>query len=132
MTVTYATLPDRIKAALIDSVLLIIVMFILSEMLSQFENVPSYIRMLIFVFLFILYDPLFISLFGATIGHSYCNISVKKENNFNKNIAFPQAVIRYILKITLGWISLLTTNGNEKKKAIHDYAVGSIVVEDQK
>lgn len=90
--------------------------------------VADYVRMMIFVFLFILYDPIFISLFGTTIGHSKANISVKRENNPNKNILFHLAIKGYFFKVFLGWLSLLTITGNEKRRAIHDFVAGSVVI----
>ncbi|WP_339701833.1 RDD family protein [uncultured Marixanthomonas sp.] len=132
MQLTYATLPDRIKAAFIDAVILIAMMYGASELFSLFESVPDYLRIMVFAFIFILYDPIFISTFGGTIGHLYNNILVKRDTNPSKNILFPHAVLRFIFKFLLGWISLLTTTGNEKRKAIHDYIANSIVIEDSK
>jgi uncharacterized RDD family membrane protein YckC len=55
-------------------------------------------------------------------------IRVKRESDEKKNILFPLAIIRFIVKASLGWISLLTVTGNSKRKAIHDYLIGSVVV----
>jgi hypothetical protein len=55
-------------------------------------------------------------------------IRVKRESNEEKNILFPFAVMRYIVKASLGWVSLLTVSGNEKRQAIHDSIAGSVVV----
>ena len=79
--------------------------------------------------LFILYDPLFISIYGGTIGHSYSNINVKSEKEVTKNISFVMAVIRFLIKTSLGWISLLTVTSNSKKQALHDLVAKSIVLE---
>ena len=128
MDKNYALLPDRIKAAIIDGILLIASMYVISEILNSFEEVPSYVRILLAALLFILYDPIFTSAYGGTIGHSFSKIQVKKDGNRDKNISFPLALLRFILKATLGWISLLTTIGNPKKKAIHDYAANSVVL----
>ena len=46
-----------------------------------------------------------------------------------KNISFPFALVRYLLKMFLGWISLLTITANDKKKAIHDFVAKSVVIE---
>ena len=50
----YALLPDRIKAVVIDSVLVIIAMYAVSEVLSGFDNVPDYVRIVIAIFLLFL------------------------------------------------------------------------------
>ena len=68
------------------------------------------------------------SIFGCTFGHLLLGIRVRKEIDETQNVFFPFAVFRYILKVLLGWISLLTVSGNPKRKAIHDYLVGSVVV----
>ncbi|WP_256867414.1 RDD family protein [Winogradskyella forsetii] len=130
MNLIFASLQNRIKAAVIDGVLLIVMMYSAAEILKYFDDVPPALRMYLFIFLFILYEPLMVSIFGFTAGHYYSDIKVKKENNHDKNIMFPLALIRFILKFFLGWISLLTVTGTEKKQAIHDKVVNSVVLTD--
>lgn len=124
----YPGVSDRVKAIIADSIVIIAFMFIASYTFSLFESVPDYAPVIAFVFIFLLYDPLFTSIFGGTIGHIMLGIRVKRESNEQKNILFPLAVLRYIVKAILGVISLIIVSGNEKKKAIHDYLVGSVVV----
>ena len=119
---------DRIKAIMADSIVIILLMFTASYIFSLFESVPDNARIIAFVFIFILYDPLFTSIFGGTIGHMLIGIRVKRESDEMKNILLPSAILRYIVKAALGWISLITVSFNPKGKAIHDYLVGSIVV----
>jgi len=129
---TYAILPDRVKAAVIDGIVLIAAMYGIAEILNLFEHVPNYVRIAVAVFIFLLYDPILTSRFGGTIGHSYSNINVKKDSDRAMNISFSAAVLRFILKAALGWLSLLTVTNSEKKKAIHDLVVGSVVLEAKK
>lgn len=129
MNVQYAILPSRVKAVVIDSIVLIAAMYGISEVLSLFEEVSDTMRIVSFILIFSFYDPFFTSRFGGTIGHSYSKINVKRENNLSRNISFPVAVIRYLLKTFLGCVSLLTVTGNDKKKAIHDFVAKSVVVE---
>ena len=119
---------DRFKAIAADGALVIVLMFAAAYVFSLFETVPDNARILAFVLIFILYDPLFTSIFGGTIGHMMIGIRVKRASDETKNILFPLAIIRYIVKAGLGWISLLTVSGNPKRRAIHDYLVGSVVV----
>jgi len=37
-------------------------------------------------------------------------------------------LVRFLAKVGLGWLSLLTVTGNEKKMAIHDYLAQSVVL----
>ena len=118
----------RVKAVVTDSFIMLLFMLAAYYLFGMFENVHDYARLAVFVFIFILYDPLFTSAFGGTIGHMIFGIRVKRENQQEKNILFPLATIRFIVKALLGWISLLTVLGNKKGKAIHDMLVGSVVV----
>jgi uncharacterized RDD family membrane protein YckC len=118
----------RVKAIVTDSVVLIILIIIFTYAFSLFDNVPDNVKVIAFVFVFILYDPIFTSVFGGTIGHMMLGIRVKRESDEKKNILFPLAILRFIVKASLGIISLLTVSGNKKGKAIHDYLVGSVVV----
>lgn len=124
----YPGIMERIKAMMIDGILLTICLILFSYLYSFFDNVPDTVRMVVFIFLFLLYDPLLTSMRGGTIGHMIMGIRVKKESDETKNILFPFALIRYIVKIFLGWISLLSVLQNEKKRALHDYLVGSVVI----
>jgi len=119
---------DRIKAIMTDGIVIVVYMFVASYIFSLFESVPDNARIIAFVFIFLLYDPIFTSLFGGTIGHMMLGIRVKRESDEQKNILFHKAIPRYLVKVLLGWVSLLTVSGNKKRKAIHDFLVGSVVV----
>ena len=123
-----AILPDRVKAAVIDSIIIIVLMYGATEFLTLFDTVPTSIRALFFAVIFLLYDPLLTSFFGGTIGHSKAGIMVKKDSDARTNISLPAAILRFAVKFSLGWLSLLTVTGNEKRKALHDMLVGSVVL----
>jgi len=124
----YPTVFDRIKAAATDVAVIIVLEIIVTFIFFAFVIKTDHAPILILVFIFFLYDPLFTSIFGGTMGHLMVGIRVKRESNETKNILFPLAILRFIVKVSLGWISLFTVSGNAKRKAIHDYLVGSVVV----
>ncbi len=128
MKLVYTPLFDRVKAAFIDSLILIATMYIASEVFLQFENMPNYVRIIVSVMIFLLYDPILTTSMGGTIGHSFIGFSVRKESNEAENISFISALFRFLVKVSLGWISLLTITGNSKKRALHDLFVGSVVI----
>lgn len=119
---------ERVKAIVTDSIVMILFIILITYFFSLFNSVPDKARMIAFVFVFVLYDPLFTSIFGGTIGHMLLGLRVKRESDEMKNILFPLAILRFIVKALLGIISLITVSGNKKGKAIHDYLVGSIVI----
>ena len=124
----YPHVSDRVKAAFIDSIVMIIFMIIVTSVFGSMDQVPDWARISAFVFIFGLYDPIFTSSFGGTIGHMVFQMRVKREKDETKNIIFPFAIIRFLFKILLGWISLLTVGSSKKRKAIHDAIAGSVVV----
>ncbi len=126
--VNYPGVSVRVKAVVTDSIMLVVFMLGVSYLFEVLGNVPDWARVMAFVFIFILYDPLLTSTLGGTIGHMLFGIRVKREKNQQKNILFPLAVIRFVVKALLGWISLLTVSGNKKGKAIHDLIIGSVVI----
>ncbi len=125
------TLPgvlDRVKAAFMDGIVIVLMMVAAKYAFSGFENVNDTFRAAVFIFIFVIYDPLFTSLFGGTLGHAANGICVKQDINHGKNINFLFALLRFATKFLLGWISLLTISTNDKRKAIHDHLVGSMVL----
>ena len=126
--IVFASIQDRVKAAVIDSFIIMLSLYLASELFSLFDIVSNSLKIIVTIFIFLLYDPLLVSLKGGTIGHIILKITVKKEDNISENISFFPAIFRFILKALLGWFSLISISGNEKKKAIHDYAVNSIVL----
>ena len=125
----YATLLSRVKAAIVDFLVLMGLVLAVSTILSKFENVPDFVRVILFILIFILYDPIFTSTIGATIGHLILGLRIRRSNDENRKIIFPIAIVRFLIKAALGWISLLTISILKKKKAIHDLVAGSVVLQ---
>lgn len=128
MEINYGTLIDRVKALTIDSVVIMVFGLITAITFNKFEDAPDFMRGIAFILIFLLYDPIFTSTFGGTIGHLSIGLRVKKEKDHTKKIIFPAAILRFIIKVFLGWISLLTITGNSKNKSIHDSIVSSVVI----
>jgi len=124
----YPRLLDRIKAVSIDSLVLLVFMTLTAYIFSLFGEVSDQTRIVAFVLIFIAYDPICTSSFGGTVGHLMMGIRVKRAGNLQKNLLFPFALIRFIAKAFLGWVSLLTVMANDKRQAIHDAVVSSIVI----
>jgi uncharacterized RDD family membrane protein YckC len=130
--IIYPGVSQRVKASITDAVILVLFMFMFGFVFSLFDHVPNYLRISAFTFIFLLYDPLTTCFMGGTFGHKSVGICVKKEADPNKNISFLQALVRYVIKSLLGWISLLVVLNNEKRQAIHDLAVHSVVLYERK
>lgn len=124
----YPKVFERIKSGVLDGIVTVLLLFVASYFFSFVEGEYIQVRIAVFILIFLIYDPLLTSMFGGTIGHHIVGIRVKRLNDESKNILFIFAVFRYIVKICLGWLSLLTISGNQKRRAIHDILAGSVVV----
>ncbi len=127
MEVKYPELKLRIQSTFIDTILVVVMMFVFASVLDKFENAPDWVRIFLFVLLFLIYEPLSMTL-GCTLGNYLNGIRVRKEEDPSKKINFLQALVRYPVKIFLGWISFLTIHSNPKKRAIHDLVSGSVMI----
>lgn len=123
----YPNLADRVQSTFIDTVFIVLMMFVVASVLDRYENVPDWIRISLFVGLWLIYEPLCTTI-GFTIGNYVKGIRVRKYSNTVKRINFFQALPRYILKAGLGWLSFITIHTNTEKRAIHDMAVGSVMI----
>jgi uncharacterized RDD family membrane protein YckC len=73
------------------------------------------------------YEPL-LTMYGYTFGQWVMRLKVRTKEGL-KRIAPLQAYGRFIVKYALGFISLLTIPGRKDRRAIHDLAADTIVVE---
>jgi uncharacterized RDD family membrane protein YckC len=103
-------------------------MFAVTYLFATFDHVPIAARILAFVFIFWVYEPVALSLFGGTIGHFANGIRVKRDDDLNRNIAIHVSMLRFLVKVLLGVISLFTVGSNPEGKAIHDIVARSVVV----
>lgn len=120
----------RIKSMLIDGLAIIAIMTVMSIVLESFEFVSDTTRMICLA-LVILYEPVFISL-GGTIGQRLMGVHVGNFSSFKSgkpkhSLNIGYSIFRYIVKLLLGWVSLLTIHSSSYGQAIHDKVGNSIV-----
>ncbi len=127
MNEKYPQLTDRVQSTFVDTVLIIIMMFLFATILDRFENIPDWVRIAMFAGIFVVYEPLCMT-FGFTLGNFIKGIRVRKISDPTKRINILQAIIRYPVKVLLGWISFLTIHSNSKRRAIHDLVSGSVMI----
>lgn len=125
MDIQYPRTILRIKAALIDVVLILILLMALSYVFDNIEEVANWIKILIYVLVFYFYEPFWVGFYGGTLGHKIMGIEVRMMNDRNKRIGFPISMLRFMIKATLGWISFLISYSREDSRCIHDLACGT-------
>lgn len=102
-------------------------MVAISQLAGQFENFPPTIRVILFI-LILFYEPICTSM-GGTLGNYLMKIRIRQYDNKNRKINLFQAIIRYIVKIMLGWLSFVTIHFNQEKRAIHDMVASSVMIQ---
>jgi uncharacterized RDD family membrane protein YckC len=94
MTERYPELLDRIQSTFIDAVIIIVLMFVFASILDRLQIESGVLRGILFVLLFIAYEPLCMTL-GYTPGNYIKGIRVRKNSDSSQKINFFQAIIRY-------------------------------------
>lgn len=123
----YPRLIRRVRAILIDSVLLPVTVFgvlILGDALGVSHTYGKIA--LIFVPIFVL-EPGLVAFTGGTIGHHLLRIRVATLDG-QRNISLFAATVRFVAKLLLGWLSLIFVLTTKRHQAVHDLLARSVVV----
>tara|TARA_R110001599_G_scaffold119190_4_gene289030 strand:- start:593 stop:982 length:390 start_codon:yes stop_codon:yes gene_type:complete len=118
----------RLKAALVDIILILTVMVFSAYAIDSIGGVPDWVRISIMVLLFIVYEPMMVAKYGGTIGHRILGVKVTKSSNTASRLNLPVAIIRSILKFALGIFSVMVSYTREDNRCIHDLVCDSVVV----
>jgi uncharacterized RDD family membrane protein YckC len=120
------TILRRYISTFIDGVFILSLFIAVSYVIKADSTIASYARTAVFLVMFFFYEPVFTSRF-CTLGQRITGIRVRSVVTYKK-ISIPAAYLRIITKIFLGFISLLSIPITKERRAIHDFASGSIVI----
>ena len=112
----YPTLLKRVQSTFVDQIIAFSLIGILIT-LANFINEDSNTLKVIAIIIGVSYEPLMMS-FHRTVGQMMTGIRVNYYGDSGP--LFLILYIRYIFKLGLGWVSLLTVTGHKKRQAIHD------------
>jgi uncharacterized RDD family membrane protein YckC len=123
----YGRFSRRLKAVVIDWIVMLLLM-VAALFIAVSAGSDSIGRILGFtvVAVWLLYEPLLVSLAGSTIGHYRTNLRVV-DNRTHGNLSFVKAVARLIIKSVLGIYSFVTMATTSRHQAVHDLLTGSTV-----
>lgn len=123
----FARFSRRLQGVMYDNMILMVVLVITLALTISAEGL-GWTRAIGIAgaALFILYEPVLVSLRGATIGHAMRNLRVVDDRT-QGNISFPKAVTRYAIKLVLGIFSFLTMATTQRHQALHDVLTRSTV-----
>ncbi len=126
-SIAYPRLIKRIRAVLIDSVLVpvsVLGTLILGNALGVSHPVGKV--MLILAPIFVL-EPGLVAFTGGTVGQHLQRIRVTTVDG-TRNINIVAATLRFALKIILGWMSFISVFTTARHQAVHDLVVRSVVI----
>lgn len=123
----YPELSVRIQSTFIDTLFIVMLMFIFSSILDRIQDPPEWLHITMFVGIWVVYEPM-CTTFGCTIGNYLKGIRVRRVGDTTRKINLVQALMRYTVKIMLGWLSFLTIHQNTERRAIHDLAAGTVMI----
>ena len=123
----YARFTPRLRALVIDfaimAALMVIALFV--AIASSAENIARVLGFTV-VAVWLLYEPLFVWLYGGTLGHTRSNLRVV-DNRTQGHVGLLKAVARTIIKSALGWVSFVTMLTTRRSQAVHDLLTQSTV-----
>jgi uncharacterized RDD family membrane protein YckC len=126
-TIAYPRLIKRVRAVLIDSVLVPVAVFgtlILGDALGVSQ--PYGKALLLLGPIFIL-EPGLVAFTGGTVGHHLQGIRVTRTDG-SSNINILAATVRFVVKLLLGWLSFIFVLTTARHQAVHDLVARSMVV----
>lgn len=121
------SIKTRYSSTLVDLLVILLLSLAISALFEKIGEVPNYVRGILFLIVFILYEPILVS-FGATVGQLIMNIRVRSFKSPENKLVFHLALLRTIIKVLLGWLSFLTVTFNINRRAIHDFVSNSIMI----
>jgi uncharacterized RDD family membrane protein YckC len=123
----YARFTRRLQALMIDSIVMSLLLALVIS-IAVALNSNNAVRVLGFsvVAIFLLYEPVLVSLTGSTLGHLATNLRVV-DNSSHRNLSFPKAVARTVIKAVLGLYSFVTMAFTRRYQALHDILTRSSV-----
>jgi uncharacterized RDD family membrane protein YckC len=126
MEIEYPSILRRYFSTFIDGLFIIGMLVLWAYILDADNSTATNIRIGIILFMFFVYEPIFTAYF-CTLGQKATGIRIRKLST-GQRISIFQAYLRIIVKILLGILSFFTIPFTKNKRAIHDFAVGSLVI----
>lgn len=120
----FPNLLRRYLASLIDVIAVLALVGLIGQLpAAGSENISGIV---IFLLVIVLYEPL-LTAFACTIGQLAMRIRVRSCKD-QARIGFPRAVVRTLVKYCLGALSFLSMPAQKQKRAMHDLAAGTLVL----
>ena len=127
----FASLATRIKASIVDSIILITLFISIPLVIGSLINSEWPLRAFLMYAPLLFLEPILVAYLGATIGQYLFGMQVVRIDT-RSNCPFHVAFFRYLAKAVLGSFSLVYMLFSKKHQAIHDHLAKTVVLISQK
>lgn len=123
----FARFSRRLKALFVDWTIMLAVIFgaLIVVSLAR-DDAVSRVLGVAAVVVAILYEPVLVSRFGGTVGHTMLNLRIVDDGH-GGNVSFPKAVARFAIKGVIGLYSFIVMTATRRNQAVHDLLTHSTV-----
>ena len=125
--VLYATLPRRIKASIVDGIVLLTLIILSPLLIASLAGKDTSLNTIALLTPPLLLEPLLISYLGFTLGQYIFGIKVVRLDTGGK-CPLISSFARYYTKVILGSLSMVYMLFSKKHQAIHDYIAKTLVI----
>ena len=116
----YASFGRRFRALVIDGAILAGALVLIVLVGDATRHVPGSGRVfVVLIYALILYEPIMVWRYGATLGHRATNLRVVDDASGGKP-GFLKALARFVIKTVLGLVSFMTMAITRRYQAVHD------------
>jgi len=116
-----------VRAYLIDQLVLLAILAAWLLLLPRIEGFTPAQKIFALIAPMLLAEPCLVSLTGGTIGHHLMRLRIR-DARADRNLGLVRATLRAVLRLMLGWLSLLFMLATRRREALHDVLLGSVVV----
>lgn len=124
----YPELTRRYLSNAIDGFLVLTVGIALAVLLQSEDPLVIGARVLMILLVVTSYEPILTSQL-CTVGQRVTGIRVRRHNDQAQRISIARAYLRTGVKVLLGVCSFFAMGFNNERRAAHDLAVGSVVLD---
>ena len=124
---SYPRLIRRVRAILVDSIVLPVVVFGVVMVGSAVGVSDGYAKFALLIVPIFFLEPAMVALTGGTIGHHLLGVRIATLDG-QRNINIFAATLRFVVKVLLGWFSMIFILTTKRHQAFHDLLARSVVI----
>lgn len=123
----YPALVLRIRAMCIDLIVFVFLFWAVFLLIWKVQFSNDSLKIVVLSVPLLLFEPMCMSISGSTIGQHLVGIKVASRKT-GKNLFILRAILRYVVKVVVGFYSVITMAVTHRRQSFHDVVSGSVVL----